>query len=175
MPHRWTFLFRNETMDKGDLERYQSKLLEIRERYEKYFVYLDKCKFYHGPLPPPDNVFAEFKFNCKLHDPPCTGWYLIWDPNTEKDEKKLTGANYKSCPPTLYKVISKRIQTEIEHSFFKYFKQFQSDGDYDYYKLSDSYKIYNKDEDLSDELINQSQDISNLFDKENTEKKYFSI
>ena len=176
MAERWIFFYRNKKMDESVLERYQEKLLAIREKYEKYFVNLPDCKFYHGELPPADNIFAQFKYECKRHDPACTGWYLVWDPNKEKDKSKLTGVHSKSCAPTVYKVISKRIQTEIEHSFFNYFKQFHSDGDYDFYKLTDSYQIYGKGDDLSDDLINQSQDISKLLDNDyNDEKKYFSI
>lgn len=69
MPPIWTFEFRKDRMTKEDLNAYQKKLLEIRDKYSRGFQNLAKCKFhaYEAPLPPKDNIFARFEYDCSRH------------------------------------------------------------------------------------------------------------
>ncbi len=69
----WTFDFRKEKMEKEDLEAYQRKLLNIRDNYSQQFTQFEDSYFYTGELPPPDNIFAQFKYKCQNHVPECKG------------------------------------------------------------------------------------------------------
>ena len=74
-------------------------------------------------------------------------WYLIWNPNIEKDISKLELKSKQYCAPTKYKILCKRIQSELQMRFFNFFRLFYMDSDVDYYKLSDSFhNLYESDE-----------------------------
>lgn len=153
MQDEWTFKFTKNKMEEADLIEYQKKLLEIKTKYENYLSKVAGCKFYNGELPPPDNIFAEFKYECNQHEPKCTGWRLYWNPNLVEDKSLLNGSHRNTCAPTRYKVWSKQIQASLELAFFDYFKLFHEGGNEDYYRLSDSYHLsFLPDEQIEDEI-----------------------
>lgn len=79
------------------LERYQQKLLEIRDKYRTEEATNDAFSFYHddsedesrppdkaGFKPPSDNIFAYFLFHPIANQFNETNdWFLYWDPNLE--------------------------------------------------------------------------------------------
>ncbi|RMZ97418.1 hypothetical protein BpHYR1_019261 [Brachionus plicatilis] len=129
----WRFNFRNVSMKEDDLKSYQHKLLEIREKYRKRVDNVTGCGFYEGVLPPKDNIFASFKFECKRHHPPCSGWYLIWNPNLDTNNSKLNGSLHNHCTLWQYKSVSKKIQLELVHDFGRYFDMFDDDDTHPYF------------------------------------------
>ncbi len=77
MTSRWTFEWiSNNKMSDIDLAAYQRKLLQIRDKFENKFAQFPECKFYprESQLPPADNIFATFKYDCNRHvSPRCQG------------------------------------------------------------------------------------------------------
>ena len=78
----WSFEFKKDAvMDDHTLHAYQEKLLELRANYEKKFAKFVDCHFYDGELPPPNNLFAELKYECTRHEPKCKGISICYLPN----------------------------------------------------------------------------------------------
>lgn len=129
----WKFNYRNIAMEEKDLHNYQQKLLEIREKYRKRVENVTGCYFYEDTLPPKDNIFASFPYECKRHHPSCTGWYLVWNPNLEMNKLKLKSSLHNHCTLWQYKSVSKKIQIELSHEFGKYFDMFDDDDTHPYF------------------------------------------
>jgi hypothetical protein len=108
MPENWIFKYTKDEMEDSVLKRYQEKLIELKERYDKYIKDIPGCYFYKGDSAPPDNIFADFKYKCDKHQPKCTGWTIFWNPNFVKDKTQLNGSFHNNCAPTNYKIWSKR-------------------------------------------------------------------
>ena len=120
---KWTFNYdTSKFMDGIELTKYQKLLLNLRKRYQDKVENLSNCSFYDGDLPPTDNIFGTFLYNCKRHSPKCKGWYLIWDPNSDVNRNKLTNFLNNKCATWEYKAVSKRIQYEIAKQFPDYFE-----------------------------------------------------
>lgn len=68
MAPKWNFEYTGEKMDDKVLADYQTKLIQLRDHYEKFFSEMKGCSFYPEklPLPPPDNIFARFGYTCKI-------------------------------------------------------------------------------------------------------------
>lgn len=108
-----------------------------------------KCEFFpeSSHLPPEDNIFARFPYDCKRHTPACSGWYLLWNPNVDQSKEKLKSSLHNRCSTWQYKSTCKRIQQEIMRAFDeqhhhhqnqdsdenKYFHFFDDDDTHEYY------------------------------------------
>ena len=97
---------------------------------------LGGCEFYPetSPLPPEDNIFARFAYDCKRHTPACSGWYLLWNPNVDLNKDKLKSSLHNRCATWQFKSTCKHIQQELmrlfgddEHAAEKYFHFFDDD------------------------------------------------
>jgi hypothetical protein len=131
----WEFSYKNIEfpMNIKDLEAYQCKLLELRHRYTDKLTELDGCEFYEKILPPPDNIFASFHFECRRHNPRCKGWYLLWNPNIDVNMDKAKSSLHNHCTTWLYKTLSKKIQLELMKKFDSYFYFFDDDDTHEYF------------------------------------------
>lgn len=132
----WEFSYKDPdvSMSDDDLDQYQLKLLEIRDKYKQKIAELDQgCEFYYASLPPEDNIFARFPLHCKRHSPPCSGWQLLWNPNIDLNKEKLASSLHNRCPTWQYKSTSKCIQQELMKHFGKYFHFFDDDDTHEYY------------------------------------------
>lgn len=140
---KWIFEYKTKTdkMDEEDLLVYQSKLVQLKNKYSKYLSDLPECVFYDGEMPPKNNVFAQFHYRCSQHEPKCTGWTLYWNPNEVKEKHLLNGSHRNTCAPSHYKRWIKRIQAELELACFAYFKLFHEGDNLDCYKLTDSFYL----------------------------------
>ncbi len=66
----WTFKWTsNDQMSQLDLEAYQKKLKQIRKNFENKLLQFPECQFYSHELqlPPKDNIFAKFEYECHRH------------------------------------------------------------------------------------------------------------
>lgn len=156
----WEFSYKDpeiNVMSEDDLDQYQLKLLEIREKFKDKvrnwilfpkirisswwsFVFKvaelgSSCEFFPETchLPPEDNIFARFGCECKRHTPACSGWYLLWNPNVDQNRDKLKSSLHNRCATWQYKSTCKRIQQEILKLFEKYFHFFDDDDTHEYY------------------------------------------
>ncbi|CAF0782197.1 unnamed protein product [Brachionus calyciflorus] len=129
----WRFNFRDIPMSDIDLEKYQEKLLELREKYKNSIDNITDCYIYTGKEPPKDNIFASFPFICRRHHPTCTGWYLLWNPNSKINSSKLHSSLHNHCTLWQYKSVSKKIQLELLKDFGNYFEMFDDDDTHPYY------------------------------------------
>ena len=123
---KWIFEYtsKKERMDDEDLLVYQTKLIELKSKYSKYLSELTGCMFYNGVMPPKNNIFAKFQYECSQHEPKCTGWTLYWNPNEVNNKENLNGSHRSTCAPSHYKMWIKRIQADLELTCFAYFKLF---------------------------------------------------
>lgn len=135
----WIFEYKdfNLKMNENEINDYQKKLLELKEKYHDKCEHLSNCDFYSGELPPSDNIFASFTYKCKRHTPRCNGWFLIWDPNNERNRDKLKSCVNNRCATWEFKSLSKKIQNDLIEAFPKYFEKFDDDDTHPYY--SDSF------------------------------------
>ena len=129
----WSFLFKKRLLTDEELDKYHQKLLELREKYQEKISHLSNCKFYSGDVPPTDNIFGSFLYECKRHTPKCQGWFLLWNPNLGLNDDKLTGSLHNHCATLEYKVFSKRIQKELEDEFEDLFELCDDDDTHPYY------------------------------------------
>lgn len=129
----WKFNCRNLPMEENELKKYQQKLLEIRDKYKKRVDNVTGCHFYEGNLPPKDNIFASFLYECKRHHPSCSGWFLIWNPNLEIGKSKCQSSLHNHCTLWQYKSVSKKIQLDLVKDFGKYFDMFDDDDTHPYF------------------------------------------
>lgn len=131
----WEFNYKDVDlpMNDTDLDEYQMKLLEMRDHLKEKLSDLDGCRFFEGSLPPEDNIFGEFKYECKRHTPECKGWFLIWNPNIDLNKDKLKSSLHNHCATWHYKTVSKKIQHELANKFERYFQFFDDDDTHEYY------------------------------------------
>lgn len=131
----WLFHYKDDKkqMSEEELKAYHQKLLEVREKYEKRALMLTDCHFHQGNEPPSDNIFAWFRYDCRMHTPKCEGWFLLWNPNTDVNKTKINGHHNNHCATFEYKALSKKIQKEIQQAFPEYFEFFDDDDTHGYY------------------------------------------
>jgi hypothetical protein len=133
-PGDWRFSFRKDAkMSDLDLELYQKKLLEIREKFSEKLSFMSNCRFFEGnTFPPSDNIFGQFLCDCKRHTPKCQGWYLLWNPNLPATVDKSHSSLHNHCSTWQFKSVSKMIQNELEKGFSKYFEMYDDDDTHPY-------------------------------------------
>ena len=98
---KWEFNYYDmeKKMSDKELGDYQKKLLELRDQYEARVEHLSNCHFVSrdAQLPPTDNLFASFNYECKRHRPKCQGWYILWNPNSDVNRSKLNASISNKC------------------------------------------------------------------------------
>ncbi len=119
-------------MSEQELKRYQQKLLKIRDVYQHTNVFSltlisnesNIFEFHadHEPLPPKYNIFGRFTYSCTKHEPPHTGWYLLWNPNSSVSNERLLSPMNNYCAPFEFQNVCKKIQAELEQEFPSHFK-----------------------------------------------------
>ncbi len=122
---KWKFNYDiKKPMSPLELEQYQHELIKLREMYKERVTTMSNCSFYESglKLPPPDNIFGTFLYNCKRHRPKCKGWYLLWNPNVSLNDEKLNSVMNNKCATWEYKAVSKRIQFHLAKKFPDHFE-----------------------------------------------------
>lgn len=119
MGGEWVFEHIDKEMSNEVLQKYQNKLIMIREKYEKDLIFLRGCNFHKKQSPPDHNVFALFQYDCKKHVKKCSGWSLLWNPNLGmgKEGNRLKSCMHNCCAPWEYQNVSKKIQSELAKEF----------------------------------------------------------
>lgn len=112
---KWIFLFKKELLNEEELEFYQKNLLQLRLKFHAKVSELTDCHFYtdigNDLLPPVDNIYASFKYNCRRHTPKCEGrWCLLWNPNLGLNRDKRNSSLDNHCATKQFKQVSKEIQ-----------------------------------------------------------------
>lgn len=149
MGGEWEFNFDKTGFNQTDLQKYQNFLLELREKYKKDTQENKYGYFYDGELPPKNNLFALFTYNCERHNwHQNAGWYILWNPLMEELTENLKETTlHARCPPYGFTIFSNKIQKELIRMFPKYFDQYFGDGLFGYGENEDFYdRSYNSDD-----------------------------
>jgi hypothetical protein len=121
MSLKWSFKINADKFTSEDLLSYQECLQEIKTIYDdkiqKEYNNTDvTITFYDGELPPPNNIFASFQYDCIKHvtETENNNWVLVWDPLNEQDKNKLFASFNIDCAPLFFIKTSDEILTILQ-------------------------------------------------------------